>query len=60
MVMTRAVALGINVLSLNYVASTGLRINKNNSLAAQGRDCCQTGEDLRHLRRGLDSERLSE
>jgi hypothetical protein len=60
MVMARAVALGINILSLNYVASAGLRINKNKGLAAYGFDCCQTGGEPRHLRLGLDSQKLSE
>jgi hypothetical protein len=60
MVAVRAVVLGINVLSLNYVASNGLRINKNNSLAAYDADCCQIRRLLRLFRAGLDSKRVSE
>jgi hypothetical protein len=50
-----AVALGINVLSLNYVASVGLRINKNKGLAARIGDCCQS-RAVRRLHAGIDSE----
>jgi hypothetical protein len=60
MVAVRAVVLGINVLSLNYVASSRLRINKNNSLAAYDADCCQIRHLLPLFRVALDSKRVSE
>jgi hypothetical protein len=44
MMFARTVALGINVLSFNYVAPPQLKINENKVLAACYPDCCQAAD----------------
>ncbi|MGE0120167.1 MAG: hypothetical protein AB7S71_15985 [Dongiaceae bacterium] len=46
MMLLAPFALGINVLSFNYVAAVQLKINENNILAARRPDCCQPGQGV--------------